>query len=178
MNMYVVFILHIAVFTVTINFKIDTTNDTRKLTQTKNMTEESKSKIVRNEILDKILVLLMSFDAPIFKEMINKINPSKIDMEFVAEAYPEYEWEYYMKESFEKELLYKNYITKDKNGDLLITEHGREFKRNGGYAAIDKKNNQENIIRDGTIKSFKYGKWGFYISIIAIIISTITLLLK
>ena len=64
--------------------------------------EKSKNIIVRNEILDKILTLLMSFDTPIFKDMLNKINPSKIDMDFVSELYPEYEWEYYIKESFEK----------------------------------------------------------------------------
>lgn len=46
--------------------------------------EKSKNIIVRNEILDKILTLLMSFDTPIFKDMLNKINPSKIDMDFVS----------------------------------------------------------------------------------------------
>lgn len=145
---------------------------------THNMKEESKSKIVRNEILDKILVLLMSFDAPIFKEMLSKINPSKIDMDFIAQAYPEYEWEYYMKESFEKELLYKNYISKDKNGNLSITEPGREFKRKGGYEAIDKKEKQEDTIREKTIESFRYDKLALTVSILAIIISIIGIMLK
>ena len=142
------------------------------------MEEEHKSKIVRNEILDKILALLMSFDAPIFKKMLDEINPSKIDMDFIAEAYPEYEWEYYMKESFEKELLYKNYITKDNEGNLSITEPGREFKRKGGYAAIYKKEKQEDTIREKTIESFRYDKLALIVSIAAIIISIIGLMLK
>ncbi len=142
------------------------------------MEEESKSKIVRNEILDKILALLMSFDAPVFKDVLDKINPSKIDMDFVSNVYSEYEWEYYMKESFEKELLFKNYILKDKDGNISITEHGREFKRKGGYAAIDKREKQEDTIREKTIESFRYDKIALFISIVAIIISVIGLMLQ
>ncbi|MDD3050272.1 MAG: hypothetical protein PHR06_03930 [Candidatus Cloacimonetes bacterium] len=142
------------------------------------MKDKPITRIVRNEILDKILAFLMSFDAPIFKEMLDKISPSKIDMDFVAEATPEYEWEDYMKVSFEKKLLFKNYISKDVNGNLSITEHGREFKRKGGYAAIDKRENQEDTIREKTIESFKYGKLALFISIVAIIISIIGLLLQ
>lgn len=40
------------------------------------------------------------------------------------------------------------------------------------------KETQEEIIRKGTIESFEYGKWGFYIAIIALIVSILTLLLK
>lgn len=135
-------------------------------------------KIVRNEILDRILTLLMFYETPVFNSISNITYSSKINIDSISDMMPEYEWEDYMKESFEKELLYKNYITKDNEGNLSITEYGREFKRKGGYAAIDKKENQEDTIREKTIESFKYGKWGFYISIIAIIISTIALLLK
>jgi len=140
--------------------------------------EKSKNIIVRNEILDKILTLLMSFDTPIFKDMLNKINPSKIDMDFVSELYPEYEWEYYIKESFEKELIFKEYISKDNDGNISITETGREFKRKGGYAAIDKRKKQEETITEKTIQSFRYDKIALFISIVSIIISIIGLLLK
>jgi hypothetical protein len=135
-------------------------------------------KIKRNEILDKILTLLMSFDATGFKMILDVISPPKIDIKFISEALSEYEWEDYMKESFEKELLYKNYITKDNEGNLSITEFGREFKRKGGYAAIDKKEKQEDTIREKTIESFRYDKLALIVSIAAIIISIIGLMLK
>lgn len=134
--------------------------------------------IIRNDILDKILTLLMSFDAPLFKDMLDKINPSKINMDFISKTLPEYEWEDFMKKSFKEELLFKKYIVEDSNGNLSITELGKEFKRKGGYSSIDKKDNQENTIREKTIESFKYGIWGFWLSIIAIIISIIGILLQ
>ena len=134
--------------------------------------------IVRNEILDRILTLLMFYETPVFNRVANVTYSSKINMDSIVDMMPEYEWENYMKKLFEDELLFKNYIIKDNNGNLSITEPGQEFKRKGGYAAIDKKENQENTIREKTIESFKYGEWGFYLAIIAIIMSIITLLLK
>ena len=134
--------------------------------------------IIRNEILDKILALLMSFDAPPFNEMLKIINPKIIDMDFVAQVYSEYEWENYMKDSFKKELIFKNFIIEDSEGNLSITEIGREFKRKGGYEAIDKKEIQEDIIREGTIKSFRYDKLALSLSIVAIIISIIGLIFR
>lgn len=140
--------------------------------------EKQEIKIVRNEILDRILTLLMFYKTPDFSKISNNTGYSKVNINSIARLMPEYEWEDYMKESFEKELLFKKYIIKDKNGNLSITEIGNEFKRKGGYAAIDKKENQEDVIREKTIESFKYGKWGFYMSIIAIIVSIIALLWK
>jgi len=108
---------------------------------------------MRNEILDKILALLMTIEVPIFTEMIDRINRKKIDMDFMADAFPEYEWDDYMKESFKKELLYKKYIAEDENEDLSITELGREFKRKGGYEYSDKKINQEDSLREKQLEN-------------------------
>jgi hypothetical protein len=126
---------------------------------------------MRNKILDEILALLMSFEIPIFGDMLDNINPKNIDMDFISETLSKYEWDNWMKKSFQDELLHKNYIELDNKGDLCITEIGKEFKRKGGYSQIDKIVNQENIIREKTIEKFKYDKFAFWLSIIAIGIS-------
>jgi len=97
---------------------------------------------MRNKILDEILALLMSFDVPMFKHMLDSINPKKIDMGFISETLSKYEWDDWMKKSFQDELLHKNYIEIDNKGDLYITEIGKEFKRKGGYSQIDKVESQ------------------------------------
>jgi len=137
-----------------------------------------KEIIHRNKMLDMILSLLMSLDVPLFKSKVDKINPSRIDMNFIATLYNQYEWEDWMKNSFQDELVYKKYVELDNEGNLYITEFGREFKRKGGYAEIDEKEGQEKTIRTKTISSFKYGEYGFYISIIATILSIIALIWK
>lgn len=129
-------------------------------------------------MLDMILTFLMSVDIPVFKNKIKEVGREKIDMDFISEMYNEYDWEDWMKKSFQDELTYKKFVEVDKKGNLYITEIGKEFKRNGGYANSDKIQIQESTIREKTIESFKYGKWGFYMSIIAIIISIIALLLQ
>lgn len=108
---------------------------------------------MRNKILDEILVLLMSFDATIFRDMLDKINPKKIDMDFISDTLSNYEWDDWMKNSFQDELVHKNYIELDSNGNLSITEIGKEFKRKGGYSQQDKIESQENIIREKRLKS-------------------------
>ena len=133
---------------------------------------------MRNKILDEILVLLMSLDAKIFRDMLDKINPKKIDMDFISETLSNNEWDNWMKNSFQDELVHKNYIELDSNGNLSITEIGKEFKRKGGYSEQDKIESQENIIREKTIEKFKYDKFAFWFSIIAVGISLISLLLK
>ncbi len=137
-----------------------------------------KKIINRNEMLDMILNLLMSFEVPLFKSKLEEINPNKIDMDFISKLYDQYNWEDWMKKSFQDELIYKKYVLLDSTGNLIITDLGKDFKRNGGYAEIDETEKQEKTIRTKTIESFKYGKWGFFLSIIAIILSIIALILK
>jgi hypothetical protein len=94
---------------------------------------EQKLPLIRNEILDNILGLLLSFESSAFKEIFQKTNPNTIDMEFISKTLNHHEWKNWMKESFKEELLNNDYIMEDVNGNLLITEQGREFKKNGGY---------------------------------------------
>lgn len=133
---------------------------------------------MRNKILDEILALLMSFEVSIFRDMLDKINPKKIDMDFISETLSNYEWEDWMKNSFQDELLHKDYIKIDKSGNLNITEIGKEFKRKGGYSQIDKVESQENTIREKTIEKFRYDKFAFLLSLIAIGISLASLFFK
>jgi hypothetical protein len=96
---------------------------------------EQKTPLIKNEILDNILGLLLSFESSAFKEIFEKTNPKKIDMEFIAQTLNHYQWKNWMKESFKEELLNNHYIKEDENKNLSITEQGREFKKNGGYYA-------------------------------------------
>tara|TARA_B110000285_G_C15075576_1_gene590523 strand:+ start:284 stop:469 length:186 start_codon:yes stop_codon:yes gene_type:complete len=61
---------------------------------------------------------------------------------------------------------------------LYIREEGKEFKRKGGYSAINRKQNQEETIREKTIEKFRYDKIAFWLSLIAIGISIASLFLK
>ena len=105
---------------------------------------EQKSSLIKNEILDNILGLLLSFESSAFKEIFQKTNPNTIDMEFISKTLNHYEWKNWMKESFKEELLNNEYVMEDVNGNLLITEQGREFKKNGGYYAQELNQIQKN----------------------------------
>lgn len=96
---------------------------------------EQKLPLMKNEILDDILGLLLSFESLAFKDIFKKTNPIKIDMDFIASTLNHYEWKNWMKKSFKEELLNNKYLMEDANENLLITEQGREFKKNGGYYA-------------------------------------------
>lgn len=131
----------------------------------------------RNEILDNILTLLMYRDVPIYDKLFTE-NVRDSTMDSLFELMPQFELEDWMKKSFQQELLHKNYIGVDNNGNLFIKEKGKEFKRKGGYSAIDEKETQENLIREKTIEKFRYDKIAFWFSILAIGISIISLILK
>jgi hypothetical protein len=80
------------------------------------------------------------------------------------------------------------------NGEMCnLSGFGQEISENNGWLKYlereNKKNKrteineiqkevQEGIIRKGTIESFEYGKWGFYLAVTALIVSILTLLLK
>ncbi|WP_282180658.1 hypothetical protein [Maribacter stanieri] len=131
----------------------------------------------RNEILDNILTLLMYRDVPIYDKLFTE-NVGDSTMDSLFELMPQFELEDWMKKSFQQELVHKNYIGVDNNGNLFIKEDGKEFKRKGGYSAIDNRETQENVIREKTIEKFRYDKIAFWLSIIAIVISLVSLFLK
>lgn len=77
--------------------------------------------------------------------------------------------------SIKNELLEEGHII-EKDGELRITEQGKKFStRQKGYSYLDKIQNEEEIIREKTIEKFRYDKFSFWISIIAIIIAAISL---
>ena len=131
----------------------------------------------RNEILDNILTLLMYRDVPIYDKLFTE-NVGNSTMDSLFELMPQFELEDWMKKSFQEELIHKNYVGVDNNGNLFIKEDGKEFKRQGGYSAIYKRENQEDIIREKTIEKFRYDKIAFWLSIIAVVTSLISLLFK
>ena len=131
----------------------------------------------RNEILDNILTLLMYRDVPKYDRLFTEyVGNSTMDSLF--ELMPQFELEDWMKTSFQEELKHKNYIRIDEKGNLFIREEGKEFKRKGGYSVIDKKETQEETIREKTIDKFRYDKLAFWLSLIAIGISLASLFFK
>jgi len=130
----------------------------------------------RNEILDNILTLLMYRDVPIYDKLFTE-NVGNSTMDSLFKLMPQFELEDWMKKSFQEELVHKNYVGIDNNGNLFIKDDGKEFKRKGGYSATDKKENQENVIREKTIEKFRYDKIAFWLSILAIGISILGLVL-
>lgn len=134
---------------------------------------------MRNEILDRILVILMFKNVPIFNSLYKQnIDSSRWQLKDIIDLMPEYETENWMINEYKNELLHKNFIVEDDKGNISITELGKEFKRKGGYAAIDKREFQEDIIRTKTIEKFRYDKIAFWLSILAIGISLLTLLIN
>jgi len=131
----------------------------------------------RNEILDNILTLLMYRDVPIYDKLFAE-NVENSTMDSLFELMPQFELEDWMKTSFQEELIHKNYIRIDEEGNLYIKEEGKEFKRKGGYSSIDKKETQQGTIREKTIEKFRYDKFAFWLSIIAIGISLASLFFK
>jgi hypothetical protein len=120
---------------------------------------EQKLPIMKNEIFDNILGLLLSFESSAFKDIFEKTNPNTIDMEFIAKTLNHYEWKNWMKKSFKEELLYNEYIMEDEKGNLLITEQGREFKKNGGYYSLELKRIQRNDLDYNLEKISKKSNW-------------------
>ena len=136
-------------------------------------------KNIRSEILNRILSLLLMQENPTFNSISNNGNESEfIDLNEIIALIPDYDIEDWMLKEFKKELLFKKYIDENYSGLVKISETGKEFIRKGGYRSADKKEHEEETIREKTIESFKYGEYGFYISIIALIVSVIALIWK
>jgi len=79
-------------------------------------------------------------------------------------------------ESLKNELLDKELIT-EIDGELHITEKGRSFiSREKGFEQLDEVFDQEDKIREETIKKFRYDKIAFWISLAALIIAGMSLI--
>ena len=98
-------------------------------------------------------------DVPIYDKLFTE-NVGNSNMDSLFELMPQFELEDWMK---------------NEQKNLFIQEEGKEFKRKGGYSAIDKRETQEGTIREKTIEKFRYDKIAFWLSIIAIGVSIASL---
>ena len=117
--------------------------------------EQDKYSVRKDEILDNILGLLLSFEAPDFKDIFKKTNARKINMDFIANALPYYQWEKDMKCSFKTELLNQAFVFEDGNNNLHLTDKGRVFKKSGGYYSLSDNQIQEQELETHFLKMEK-----------------------
>jgi hypothetical protein len=129
--------------------------------------------MTRTEKLDKILLFLIAIDVKeLKKEPMNKT----ITMEFINEALSELELVDWEMDSLKEELINEELIIENHKG-LRITQKGKVFiTRQQGFRKIEKITTEEDTIREKTIEKFRYDKFSFWFSIIAILISLLSLL--
>jgi DNA integrity scanning protein DisA with diadenylate cyclase activity len=131
--------------------------------------------MTRNEKLDKILLMLIAIDV---KELKNEPIDMAITMDFINEALIELELVDWEMKSLKDELLNEKLVI-EKNGELRITQKGKKFiTRDKGFRNLEKISDQEDTIREKTIEKFRYDKFAFWFSLIAIGISLATLFFK
>lgn len=130
--------------------------------------------MTRSDKLDKILYVLIWVDK---MELEQKPISKKITMIFINESI-DLELEPWEMQSLKEELLDEGFI-KISNDELRITKKGKKFiTRQQGFKKLDLVEIQEDLIREKTIEKFKYDKFSFWFSIIAIIISLLSLFLR
>ena len=130
-------------------------------------------KMKRSEKLDKILDGLLYTDT---LRLQNKPVSKAVTIEWLTESL-ELECEVWEMKSLQQELADKGFI-EVMDGELHITEKGKHFKvREKGFKKLEKVDAQEDVIREKTIEKFKYDKFSFWISVIAIVIAGLSLIL-
>ncbi len=131
--------------------------------------------MTRYEKLDKILLMLIAID---IKELKNVEINMPITMDFINEALVELELVDWEMKSLKDELINEELVI-EKNGELRITQKGKKFiTREKGFRNLENISEQEEIIREKTIEKFRYDKFAFWFSIIAIGISLLGLLIN
>ena len=130
--------------------------------------------MTRSEKLDSILYVLLGIDK---MELNNEPVNKKITIDFINGAIKELELVSWEIKSLKDELLNERLITEN-NGELRITHKGKKFiTKEQGFKKIEKISEQEDTIREKTIEKFKYDKFSFWVSIIAIGIAGLSLLM-
>ncbi len=131
--------------------------------------------MTRDEKLDTILMSLIAIDVKELKgEFINKA----LTIEFINKANSELELVDWEMKSLKEELINEE-LAFEKNGELRITAKGKKFiTKEKGFKNSAKVSLQEEIIRDETIKKFRYDKFAFWFSIIALLMSIVGILKK
>lgn len=124
--------------------------------------------MTRNEKLDNILYSLLAIYIKESKgESINK----SITMDFINERSFDSELVGWEMKSLKDELINEGLVNEN-NYELRITPKGKKFiTREQGFKNIERISNQENIIREKTIEKFRYDKYSFWFSILAILIA-------
>ncbi len=126
--------------------------------------------MTRDEKLDTILSILLSVDV---KKLKNELINKPITMDFLNWANTDLELVDWEMKSLKDELLNEE-LAIEKNGEIQITQKGKKFiTKEKGFKNLAKVSLQDEIIREETIKKFRYDKFAFWFSIIAIIISVI-----
>jgi hypothetical protein len=129
--------------------------------------------MTRNEKLDQILLFLLAVDV---KELKNENINQRVTMDFINEALTELELVDWEMKSLKDELINEG-LAVESNNDLRITQKGKKFiTSEQGFKNIEKISEQENTIREKTIEKFRYDKYSFFISIIAILMAIISLI--
>lgn len=128
--------------------------------------------MTRTKKLDAILNGLLYID----KKRLNEESVNKaVTMEWLSDSL-NLECEIWEMKSLKNELLDKGLIT-EIDRELHITEKGKHFRtREKGFGQLDKASDQEDIIREETIKKFRYDKFAFWISVAALLIAVIGLI--
>lgn len=128
--------------------------------------------MTRTKKLDSILNGLLYID----KRRLNNESVNKsVTIEWLSESL-KLDCEIWEMKSLKNELLDKELIT-EIEGELHITEKGKNFiTREKGFNQLDKVFDQEDKIREETIKKFRYDKIAFWISVAALIVAGISLI--
>jgi hypothetical protein len=77
----------------------------------------------------------------------------------------------------EEQLVNDGFVDKTET-NLSISKAGHNFIIDGGYIKKAKRIEQEDKIKEETIKKFRYDKFAFLFALIALVISLISLLIK
>lgn len=103
-----------------------------------------------------------------------KTPQKKITIEFLNDAL-KLDCEKWEMLSLKNELLAEGYII-EMSEELRITENGKRFiTREGGFKNLVKSKKEEELIRRKTIEKFKYDKFSFWLSVLAIVIAGLSL---
>jgi hypothetical protein len=130
--------------------------------------------MTRSEKLDQILYILLWIDK---EELAGKKVNKKFTMPYINSCLNN-DLEPWEMKSLQNELIEENFVISTDN-DLRITERGKKFiTRERGFKYLDRKSEQEQIIAEKTIEKFKYDKYSFWFSILAIVISIVSIFLK
>jgi hypothetical protein len=129
--------------------------------------------MTRAKKLDAILHKLMYLSIKTYK---NEPTSKPITMEFLCSSMDDKSEDWEMA-SLKDELLGDRHIV-EKSNQIYITEDGNEFMRGAGagYANKQKAQEENDVIRRGTIKGFKMQKWAFWATLIGLLIAALTLI--